>query len=71
MNTNSFDGSGVLVDSPPLPSTPSRRQHNSVASVARVPTSDSEVSPLRPRSSRAAAGDDFLAIMKMQIIQDR
>ena len=36
-----------------------------------MPSSDSSVSPLRPRSSRAAAGDDFLSIMKLQMIADR
>ena len=72
LETNSFSSYGVLGDPTPPSSTPPRHQYTSVASVARVPTFDLSVYPLRPRSSRAAAaGDDFLAIMKMQTIQDR
>ena len=68
LETNSFSGPGILGDPPPQAPTPPRPPPTLVA---RPTTEDDLVSPLRPRSSRAAAGDDFLAIMKMQMIQDR
>ena len=66
LETNSFSGSGFLGDLPPPSTTPPCCQHTSVA---RVPVSDSSVSPLHPRSSRAAAGDDFLSIIEIQMMQ--
>ena len=71
LETNSCIGSGVLGDSPPPSSTPPRFQHTSIASVARDPNSDLSVLPLRPRSSRATAGNDFITTMKIHMIQDR
>ena len=70
LESNSFSGPGVLGDAPPRPTTPPLTQHP-VTAVTRNTGSDSSISPLRPRSSRAAAGDDFLAIMKLQMIADR
>ena len=68
LETNLFSGPGLLGDPPPNATTPLRSR---VPSVARAADDDVSISPLRPRSSRSAAGNDFLAIMKIQMIQDR
>ena len=66
--TNSFSSPRVLGD-PLLNEITSPRPRPTA--VARATDDDVSVSPLRPRLSKAAAGNDFLAIMKMQMILDR
>ena len=74
---NTFSGPGALgpppqddyTTAPPLVGTPPRQTR--VDQDAEV-ASDNNTTPIvRQRPSRAAAGEDFLSIMRMQMTQDR
>ena len=78
VETNTFTGEGVLGPNPNLTPnvtrSPQRRNEARRGMRSEDSATDRESNPspvARPRASRAAAGDDFLSIMKLQMMQDK